>query len=87
MPLSQNDASLDYDGSWGDASKTWPKIVFRTEAQAREAHYLAWKKAKIPYGAYVLVGRTLRLEKEEYIARVRFVIPAPPQERKGDSNG
>jgi hypothetical protein len=62
MPLSQNDPSLDYDGSWGDASEGWPVISFATEEEANKAYVVAWRDAKVPYGSYVLVGRDLRLE-------------------------
>lgn len=62
MPLSQRDPSLDYDGSWGDASKGWPSITLKTEEEARAAYIKAWRGVKIPYGCYVLVGRGLRLE-------------------------
>jgi hypothetical protein len=70
MPLSQNDPSLDYDGSWGDASKNWPAIVFSTEAEARRAYVAAHRVVKVPYGSYVLVDRVLRLETEEWKRRV-----------------
>lgn len=62
MPLSQNDPALNYDGSWGDASKDWPKITFHTEEEARGAYVKAWRYVKIPYGCYVLVDNELRLE-------------------------
>ena len=78
MPLSQHDASLDYDGSWGDASKGWPEMTFRTEDQANYAHYVGWKYANVPYGSYVLVGTTLRLEKREYIRHVREALITHP---------
>lgn len=71
MPLSQSDQSLDYDGSWRDASAKWPCIKFNTEAAAQRAHYVAWKFAKVPYGCYVLVGKELRLETLEQVAAVR----------------
>jgi hypothetical protein len=64
MPLSQNDPSLDYDGSWDAASKDWPSIAFSTEEEARRAYVVAWRDAKVPYGSYVLVGTVLRLETE-----------------------
>jgi hypothetical protein len=62
MPLSQNDPTLDYDGSWGVASVEWPSISFPTEEAAKKAYVIAWRDVKIPYGCYVLVGNTLRLE-------------------------
>lgn len=65
MPLSQNDPALDYDGSWGDASVNWPSIQFSNEETAKKAYVIAWRDVKIPYGCYVLVGSTLRLETEE----------------------
>lgn len=62
MPLSKDDPKLDYDGSWGDASKGWPVIVFPTEEEAQRAYVVAWRVAKVPYGSYVLVEKELRLE-------------------------
>jgi hypothetical protein len=70
MPLSQNDPALDYDGSWGDASEGWPEIGFDTDEEATHAYCIAWRICKIPYGSYVLVGKALRLETDEYMARV-----------------
>jgi hypothetical protein len=74
MPLSQNDPTLDYDGSWADASRGWPSICFSTEEEAKEAHVAAWQEAKVPYGSYVLVGRELRLETEELKKRVELQL-------------
>lgn len=62
MPLSQSDLSLDYDGSWGDASRGWPAISFPTAEEAERAYVIAWRDAKVPYGSYVLVDKQLRLE-------------------------
>jgi hypothetical protein len=72
MPLSQNDPSLDYDGSWDVASKNWPSIVFSTEEEANRAYVTAWREAKVPYGSYVLVGKFLRLETEDLKKRVEL---------------
>lgn len=65
MPLSQNDPKLDYGGSWDNASKDWPSIVFPSEEAAKRAYVIAWRDAKVPYGSYVLVDNVLRLETEE----------------------
>jgi hypothetical protein len=74
-PLSQDDPALDYDGSWGDASKDWPAISFRNEKEAETAYVHAWKDAKVPYGSYVLVGKELRLETLELLHRVeKFLV-------------
>jgi hypothetical protein len=72
MPLSQSDPSLDYDGSWDDASKNWPFISFSTEEEANQAYVVAWREAKVPYGSYVLVGKVLRIETEELKKRVEL---------------
>lgn len=66
MPLSQDDPALDYGGSWAVASQDWPRICFASKEEAAKAYYLAWKHVKIPYGSYVLVEKTLRLETEEH---------------------
>lgn len=65
MPLSQNDPNLDYDGSWGDASRGWPSIFFTSKDEAQAAYVAAWRDVKVPYGSYVLVGTELRLETPE----------------------
>ena len=80
MPLSQNDPALDYGGSWGDASHNWPKISFRSKADAEKAYVLAWKKAKVPYGSYVLVDKQLRLETKDYVRKVRAMLAAGASE-------
>jgi hypothetical protein len=74
MPLSQNDPSLDYDGSWDNASKDWPSISFPTEEKANFAYIAAWRDAKVPYGSYVLVGNVLRLETETLKNRVEALL-------------
>ena len=78
MPLSQHDASLDYDGSWADASKGWPEMKFRTDDHCSHATYVAWKRAKVPYGSYVTMGTTLRLEDRKYIPLVRAALQKHP---------
>lgn len=61
-PLSQGDPSLFYDGSWRDASEDWPAIHFKTYRIAQMAYVIAWRDVHIPYGSYVLVDTTLRIE-------------------------
>jgi len=78
MPLSQSDPALDYGGSWGDASKGWPEMLFQSREHAEYAHYVSHKFAKVPYGSYVLVDRTLRLEKTEYVEKVRSALRKRP---------
>jgi hypothetical protein len=65
MPLSQNDPELDYDGSWGNASRNWPSISFSTQEEAHRAYVETWRDVKVPYGSYVLVDNVLRLETED----------------------
>lgn len=74
MPLDKNDPLLDYDGSWGIASKNWPCLVFPSEQEAEEAYVIAHKFCKIPYGSYILVRTQLRLETEEYLFKVRVEL-------------
>lgn len=68
MPLSQSD--LDYDGSWGDVSKSWPKIRFLSGYQADLAYVIAWKNVRIPYGSCCLIGKQLRLKTDEFKNKV-----------------
>jgi hypothetical protein len=77
MPLSKNDPALDYDGSWGDASKGWPAISFDTEEEANRAYVIAHREVKVPYGSYVLVGNVLRLETEGWKAKVSARLGRP----------
>lgn len=70
MPLSQDDPALDYDGSWGDASRGWPSITFEDEQDALAAYVAAHRYLKVPYGSYVLVDKELRLETPEMKDRV-----------------
>ena len=76
--LSQNDPSLDYDGSWDDASKDWPSILFETESEANIAYITSWRDCKIPYGSYVLVGKELRLETEELKTQIETRLCQTP---------
>lgn|SRR5579863_3979230 len=84
MPLSQTDPKLDYDGSWGDASKGWPAISFPTEGQAKVAYVVAWRDAKVPYGSYVLVGKELRIETLELKKLVELQLAKGPTYVCGD---
>lgn len=72
MPLSKDDPDYDVGGSWDYASKGWPSISFSSEEAAEKAYVVAWRDAKVPYGSYVLVGKVLRLETEEYKKRVQL---------------
>jgi len=83
MPISRSDSSLDYDGSWGDASKDWPSISFTTEEDARRAYVAAWRDAGVPYGSYVLVDKVLRLETEA----LKQLVEAQLRLGKRDSDG
>lgn len=78
MPLSQSDPSLDYGGSWADASQGWPSISFPTEEEAKRAYVMAWREVKVPYGSYVLVDKVLRLETEELKNRVELQLRKAP---------
>jgi hypothetical protein len=78
MTLSQSDPGLDYDGSWGDASKDWPSIIFETEEEAKRAYVIAWRDVKVPYGSYVLVDNVLRLETEEQKRAVSAFLEEGP---------
>jgi hypothetical protein len=70
MPLVYDEVP----GSWGEYSKDWPKIEFKTEEEARVAYVLCHRVAKIPFGSYVLADFELRLETEAYADRVRMVL-------------
>lgn len=81
MPLSKDDPALDYPGSWGDASKGWPKLTFGSEERASHAYYVAWRHAGVPYGSYVLVGKNLRLETPEFASAVNAALARHPYQR------
>lgn len=78
MPLRQDDPSLDYGGSWADASQGWPELELPSRAHAEYAHYVAWRFAKVPYGSYVLVDSVLRLETRQYVKQVREALKKHP---------
>lgn len=84
MPLRQDDPSLNYDGSWGDASEGWPKISFSSAEEAREAYYHAWRHVKVPYGSYVLMEKDLRLETEAQKQSVEAYLAALKERREKD---
>lgn len=78
MPLSANDPNLDYPGSWGDASEGWCYLAFPDEDKCDHAMYIGWKYAKVPYGAYVVVGNHLRLEQTKYLGDVLNALKEHP---------
>jgi NTP pyrophosphatase (non-canonical NTP hydrolase) len=65
-----------YGGCWGDHSKGWPTIFFLTKDEATRVFTACWKVLGIPHGSYVLDGRDLRLETEEYATKVRRYVLA-----------
>ena len=87
MPLSQSDPSLDYDGSWGDASAKWPCLRFENEQVAQDAYVHAHRDAKISYGRYVLVGRDLRLESLDLLQRFRAWLKRNTGIRRVETEG
>lgn len=74
MPLEY----ADVPGSWGYLSRGWPKLTLPTDDEANRA-YIACTKARIvPYGSYVMVGRELRCEREQYVyALARYLTESP----------
>lgn len=76
MPLSQSDPSLDYPGSWADASVGWPAIRFDTEEEARAAHAACSRDDRVVYGSYVLVdSKVLRLETLDLKIYIESILP------------
>lgn len=69
MPLSQSDPTLDYDGSWGDASNDWPRLIFAYNTQSQAAYVACHREVGVTYGSYVLVDRELRLETPDWLHR------------------
>lgn len=62
MPLTYDDVP----GSWGVYSEGWPSISFSTEDKANRA-FIACTKAKVvPYGSYVMMDNSIRLETKKH---------------------
>lgn len=61
-------------GSWDKQSEGWPGIAFATEEEHSLARQLIVRDGLVPYGSYVTVGATLRLETSEYINVVQDAI-------------
>ena len=57
-----------YGGCWADHSKGWPSVP-----QPRDPHKVVME-ANVPYGSYVIVEQSLRLETEEYREAVMRVL-------------
>lgn len=62
MPLAYD----DIPGSWGRQSEGWPAIEFATDTEQTIARSLVITNNLVPYGSYVTVGKTLRVETEAY---------------------
>lgn len=66
MPLQYD----DIPGSWGTYSEGWPTYHAKNEAWARRAFVACTKEHLVPYGSYVLMDLDLRVETQEYLAKL-----------------
>jgi hypothetical protein len=66
MPLTYD----DIPGSWGAYSQNWPSITFTDVEKVRRAFVACSKEKVVPYGSYVLVGLTLRVETDQHKANL-----------------
>lgn len=64
-----------FPGCWGRHSEGWPSISFQTEAEQKVArNWIIDKSNGIPYGSYVVVGNSIRFEKEAYKRMVEMAL-------------
>lgn len=53
------------DGSWRYLSTNWPKLIFNSTDECDRAFIACSKGNVVPYGSYVRVDNSIRLETEE----------------------
>lgn len=73
--------SLEYDdipGSWGTYSEGWPGMVCKDQQEADRAFVACSREKVVPYGSYVMVGLTLRVESDEYLPKLKAHLAASP---------
>ena len=66
MPLQYD----DIPGSWGQASKGWPRYTALNSDWAERAFIACSKEYVVPYGSYVAVGLDIRVENLDYLAKL-----------------
>jgi hypothetical protein len=66
MPLTYD----DIPGSWGIYSAEWPSLQCTNKIEADRAFVACTKESVIPYGSYVLVGTSLRVETNEMLQKL-----------------
>ena len=74
MPLTYD----DIPGSWGYASVHWPAVAYFTADEADRAYVACSKENIVPYGSYVIVGNTLRVETEAMLETLLQHIEQSP---------
>lgn len=74
MPLVYDDSP----GSWGRASVLWPSLDFDNHEDAMRAYIACTKGHVVPYGSYVLVEHSLRVETKEHRNRLKEYLAASP---------
>src|SRR5690606_6178902 len=70
----------DVPGSWARQSEGWPEI----HDPDQKARMLVIQNKLVPYGSYVTVGVSLRLEKQEYVEKVLAALTPPAATPRGD---
>ena len=60
-----------YGGCWGDHSKDWPKLIFETIGETREAYRRCHqtetmgqhlpRERRVPYGSYIIMDKEKEL--------------------------
>ncbi len=75
-----------YDGCWGDHSIDWPSIeipeqLIEKKRQEKFYHYPIQavvkdiiEAAQVPYGSAVTIDNILRLETEQMLEKVKYIL-------------
>ena len=74
MPLTYD----DIPGSWGVYSRDWPALEFGTKDEADRAFVACSLENVVPYGSYVKVGNSIRVENEVYKSKLAIHLIESP---------
>lgn len=74
MPLNYD----DIPGSWGVYSREWPALEFGTKDEADRAFVACSIENIVPYGSYVKVGNSIRVETESFKSQLAIHLIQSP---------
>jgi hypothetical protein len=70
MPLTYDEEP----GSWKRLSEGWPEIKFMNDTHADVAFILCGRARVVPYGSYVKVGNTIRVETNKQLKDLEDIM-------------